>query len=55
VCDVRAAIGDLPVEDKARQLLEHYKKEAIRSLASLRHAHLKSLLHRITGRILSGV
>jgi geranylgeranyl pyrophosphate synthase len=42
-------------EEKARQLLEHYKNEAIRSLGPLRNAQLKSLLRRIVGKIVGTV
>lgn len=37
--------------EKASQLLEHYRNEAIRSLSSLRNAHLKGLLRRVVTRI----
>lgn len=46
------AVVELCVEEKAHQLLEHYKNEAIRSLAPLQSASLKSLLRRIVGKIL---
>ncbi|MEI7731405.1 MAG: polyprenyl synthetase family protein [Verrucomicrobiota bacterium] len=39
-------------EEKARQLLEHYKNEATRSLSPLRNAQLKGLLQRLVGKIL---
>jgi geranylgeranyl diphosphate synthase, type II len=42
------------VEEKARQLLEHYRNEAIRSLSPLRNAPLKALLRRLVGKILGG-
>jgi len=45
-------IARLGVEEKARQLCEHYKHEAIRSLAPLESAPLKSFLRRVIGRIL---
>ena len=50
--DLRAIVERLRVEEKARQLLEHHKNEAVRSLSPLRNAHLKGLLRRIIGRIL---
>ncbi|MFP4378989.1 MAG: polyprenyl synthetase family protein [Candidatus Sumerlaeia bacterium] len=40
---------------KSRQLLEHYRNQAIRSLRPLETVYLKSLLHRLTGRILKSV
>jgi len=45
-------IRELAVEEKARQLLEHFKNEAVRSLSPLTNAHLKSLLRRVVGKIL---
>ncbi|MBN1673079.1 MAG: polyprenyl synthetase family protein [Kiritimatiellae bacterium] len=50
--DLHRLIKEFGVEEKARQLYEHYKNEAIRSLNPLGHAHLKGLLRRIVGRIL---
>jgi geranylgeranyl diphosphate synthase type II len=49
---VRQLAVDLHSGDKARQLYEHHKNEAIRALNALDNAHLKSLLRRIVGRIL---
>jgi len=43
------------IETKARQLLEYYKNEAVRSLTPLQNAHLKGLLRRMVGRILGPV
>lgn len=40
------------IQTKARQLLEYYKNEAVRSLAPLQNAHLKGLLRRMVGKIL---
>ncbi len=51
---VRRLITDLRVEEKARQLLEHYRNETIRSLSALRCAPLKGLLRRVVGKILGG-
>lgn len=42
----------LRIEDKARQMLEHYRKEAVRSLSPLDNAHLKILLQRLVNRVL---
>ncbi len=42
----------LRTEEKARQLLEHYRNEALRSLSPLQNAHLKGLLRRLVGRLL---
>jgi len=39
-------------EARARMLLEHYRNEAVRSLAPLQHAYLKTFLRRIIGRVL---
>jgi geranylgeranyl pyrophosphate synthase len=40
----------LKIEEKARQLLDHYRNEAIRSLSPLQNSHLKGLLRRLVGR-----
>lgn len=40
------------IEEKARQLLEHYRNESIRSLSGLTNSHLKGLLRRLVGRVL---
>jgi len=45
---------ELMVVEKAEQLLEHYKNEAVRALNPLQSALLKSLLRRITSRMLGG-
>ena len=49
---------DLPDEprgvEKASQLLEHYKNEAIRALNPLESAALKTLLRRLASKILGG-
>ncbi|HUS33884.1 MAG TPA: polyprenyl synthetase family protein [Verrucomicrobiae bacterium] len=42
-------------EDRCRQLLETYKEEAIRSLASLENGSLKGLLRRTLGKIFNDV
>ena len=47
-------IDELMVVEKASQLLEHYKNEAIRALNPLQSAPLKSLLRRITTKMLEG-
>ena len=44
--------AELHAAEKARQLLEHYRNEAIRSLSPLDNALLKSLLRRLVGKIL---
>jgi geranylgeranyl pyrophosphate synthase len=51
--DIRQLIAELGVEDRARRLLELYKAEAIRALEPLKNARLKTLLYRITGKILN--
>ncbi len=50
--DVIYLISDLKVEEKAWQLCEHYKNEAVRSLTPLDNASLKSFLRKIIGRII---
>ncbi len=52
---VGAIVPDGDIETKARQLLEYYKNEAVRSLTPLQNAHLKGLLRRMVGRILGPV
>jgi geranylgeranyl pyrophosphate synthase len=52
---IRELMMNERAEEKARQLLEHYKNEAIRSLGPLRNAQLKSLLRRIVGKIVGTV
>lgn len=42
------------IAEKTRQLLEHYKRQAVRCLSQLQHAALKSLLQRTVSRILDG-
>ncbi|MCK5528693.1 MAG: polyprenyl synthetase family protein [Kiritimatiellae bacterium] len=50
--EVFTLISDLKVEEKAWQLCEHYKNEAVRSLTPLDNASLKSFLRRVIGRII---
>ena len=50
---LRSAIRTLRAEEKAHQLLEHYRNEAVRSLTPLRHVGIKSALRQILSRILS--
>jgi geranylgeranyl pyrophosphate synthase len=45
---------ELMVVEKAGQLLEHYKNEAVRALNPLKNALLKSLLRRLTTKMLGG-
>ena len=52
---LRNRLDELMVVEKASQLLEHYKNEAIRALNPLKNALLKSLLRRVTTKMLSGV
>lgn len=52
--DLAHIFDELMVVEKARQLLEHYKNKAIRALNPLNNDMLKSLLRRVTFRILSG-
>ncbi len=50
---LRHLFDELMIAEKAAQLLEHYKNEAIRALNPLRNALLKSLLRRIAAKMLS--
>lgn len=47
-----ALVADERVGAKANLMFEHYRNEALRSLAPLRHAPLKTLLQRVVQRIL---
>jgi geranylgeranyl pyrophosphate synthase len=49
-----APFEELMVVEKAAQLIEHYKNEAVRALNPLKSALLKSLLRRIAAKMLSG-
>lgn len=49
---LRHVIDELMVVEKAAQLLEHYKNEAVRALNPIQNAALKSLLRRITSKML---
>ncbi|MDD4870218.1 MAG: polyprenyl synthetase family protein [Kiritimatiellae bacterium] len=55
VNEIRRIFTGLHVEEKAVQLLHHYRNEAIRSLNPLRNAYLKTFLRRIVSRILGDV
>jgi geranylgeranyl diphosphate synthase type II len=44
-------VRGLRIEQRAGQLLEHYKNEAVRSLNPLDNAHVKSLLQRMVARM----
>lgn len=45
-------IAEIDVQERAKQLLEYYKRQAIRSLSNLTNAPLKTLLRRVIGRVL---
>jgi hypothetical protein len=48
---VKAILEKHEVETKARELLETYKEEAVRSLRSLENPTLKGLLRRVIRKI----
>jgi geranylgeranyl pyrophosphate synthase len=52
---LQAVLGDHTVQQKACQLLEHHKQEAIRCLSALGNASLKGLLRRVIGRIFQDI
>jgi geranylgeranyl pyrophosphate synthase len=52
--NVRSGAEFAQAEARARQLLEHYRNQAIRSLSPLRNVRFKSVLQQIVGRILNG-
>jgi geranylgeranyl diphosphate synthase type II len=49
--NVRAACLEAGATERAQDLLERYKEQAIRSLADLENASLKGLLRRVLGKI----
>ncbi len=51
---LRHIFDELMVAEKAAQLLEHYKNEAIRALNPLESAPLKRLLRRVAANMLGG-
>jgi geranylgeranyl pyrophosphate synthase len=52
---LRHLFDELMIPEKAAQLLEHYKNEAIRALNPLQNAFLKSFLRRVTTKMLNGI
>ncbi len=50
--EVQDLLYRLKTPERARQLLEHTRHEAVRSLSPLQNAHLKSLLRRMVSRVL---
>jgi len=51
--DLSAMLSELEAETRCRGLLEAYKEEAVRALASLPSAGLKGLLRRVIGKVFS--
>jgi geranylgeranyl diphosphate synthase, type II len=51
---IRGIIGNVGAEQAARELIDEYRQKALRSLAPLRQASLKTLLHRLAYKILAG-
>ena len=51
--ELRTLLAELAVEERSRGLLDSYREEAVRALAALEHAGLKSLLRRVVGKIFS--
>jgi geranylgeranyl pyrophosphate synthase len=49
---IRETIRQLQLEEKAWQLFDHYKSEALESLRPLCNHHLKSLLYRVVHKVL---
>ncbi len=52
---VEAMYRELKADERCEHLLESYKEEAIRSLATLEHPSLKGLLRRVVGKIFNDV
>jgi len=53
--ELQSLFVDLKAEERARQLLESYKEEAVRSLRLLENANLKGLLRRVIGKIFNDI
>jgi geranylgeranyl pyrophosphate synthase len=51
LAQARSLMKELDVENRCRVLMESYKEEAVRSLASLQNASLKGLLRRVISKI----
>jgi geranylgeranyl diphosphate synthase type II len=49
---IRKTVRELQLEEKAWQLFDHYKSEAIESLGPLHNHYLKSLLYRVVFKVL---
>ena len=49
--DVKRICDELGVEERARELLDIYKEQAIRSLRTVENANLKGLLRRVVGKV----
>ena len=49
--EVRNLVKGVGSEDRCRGLLDSYKEEAVRSLATLENASLKGLLRRVVTKI----
>jgi geranylgeranyl pyrophosphate synthase len=50
---VREMVVSLGAAERARQLLEGYKEQSVRTLTELDHASMKGLLRRVVGKIFS--
>ncbi|MBM3734738.1 MAG: DUF116 domain-containing protein [Acidobacteria bacterium] len=50
---VREVVAALKADERARQLLEAYKEQAVRTLTEFDHASMKGLLRRVIGKIFS--
>ncbi|MGQ9660874.1 MAG: polyprenyl synthetase family protein [Kiritimatiellia bacterium] len=52
--ELRQLLTDLGIPQKTHSLLEQYRRKALQALAPVRNVELKSLLYRITFKILGG-
>lgn len=50
---IRQTVQATDAIQRAHQLIEHHKNKALRALGDLRNSDLKTLLHRVTRRIIS--
>lgn len=55
IAQIEKIIAEIEAHDRASQLLDSYKEEAIRSLRELEDANLKGLLRRVIGKIFNDI
>ncbi len=55
MAEIEKIVSSPDVREKARQLLQAYKEEALRSISELSNANLKGLLRRVVGKIVDDI